>query len=104
MAACVAAAACLLAGCQTPISAEAVGFKKAFIQVESSGLAQPHAGLGALSVLRRFGMEEQWRKDPSQALARLHQVVLTEDDSEVLFALAQLSYARAEDLSKSPGN
>lgn len=92
-----------LVGCTTPVTARAVGFKAAFNQVESSGLQQPHAGLGALSVLRRFGLEERWGSDRPGALQALHEVATEGDRPEVLFALAQLSYAWAEDLRGTPG-
>ena len=90
----------LLTGCAPPIGISKV------TPVESYQIATttPLSKVGTLSnktksVLHRYNLLEVYDSNSQQALLDLHKTALTDDRRDVLFALAEISYAYGESLS-----
>ena len=90
----------LLSGCAPPIGISKV------TPVESYQIATttPLSQVGTLSnkaksVLHRYNLLEVYDSNAQQALLDLHKIALTDDRRDVLFALAEISYAYGESLS-----
>lgn len=92
----------LIAGCSTPpIGADRVSTRAAYKQVEANVLSTSVPSSDTLSVLHRFNLTELAEKHPDQAVVRLHEKALTLRDRNLLFALAELSYAAGDHVSRS---
>ena len=92
----------LVTGCSTPpIGANRVSTRAAYKQVEANVLSTGWPSGETLSVLHRFNLTELAGKHPDQAVVRLHEKAATAKDRNLLFALAELSYAAGEHISKS---
>jgi len=92
----------LIAGCSTPpISADRVSTRTAYRQVEANVLSTGSPGSDTLSVLHRFNLAELASNHPDQAVVRLHEKAMAVQDRNLFFALAELSYAAGDHISKS---
>jgi pimeloyl-ACP methyl ester carboxylesterase len=63
---------------------------------KASALAGDDLSPRSLQTLRRLGLEDAYRADPEDAIARLHALALQESRPEFLFALAEMSYLQGK--------
>lgn len=88
----------LLAGCATsPVGVHRMDARSVQRSLTTNVLTAHTLSLQTTNVLHRRGLYDAARKRPEQVLAELHRVVLTEDDNDTWFALAELSFLHAED-------
>src|SRR5688572_20407031 len=92
----IIAAMCWLAGCTHPISAEKTPARLAFRQATVTALNSQAYSSETRLVLHRFDLVERFKKQPAETLQRLHEKALVDDRSDLLFALAELSYVHGE--------
>lgn len=91
-----------LAGCATPIGVSRVGQDRAYGQITANVMETGVPSADSLRVLRRYHLEEPFKKQPSAALRALHDHACKETRRDVLFALAELSYAAAKGIALPP--
>ena len=90
----------VLAGCATPIGVNRVGMDRAYQQITASALTGPELSAETLVVLGRYGLEKLVEQAPDLTVARLQEKACNDKRPELLFALADLSYATAERYEK----
>lgn len=90
----------LLTGCTHPIGAERTTPRIAYRQVTRSALDHRMGDTSRL-VLHRYSLEDQFRRQPAEALNRLHELACLDDRRDPLFALAELNYLHAARLLRS---
>jgi pimeloyl-ACP methyl ester carboxylesterase len=95
--ACIVAAALLAGGCAT----SSVGVKRmdavsVHEVITANALTNGTPSIESRNVLFRTGLKEKWAKTPETVLAELHRLVLAEDNQDVWFALAELSFLHGE--------
>jgi pimeloyl-ACP methyl ester carboxylesterase len=91
----------LLTGCAPPIGITKVTPEESYQIATTTPLSQ----VGTLSnktkaVLHRYNVLELYDSNPQQALRELHKIALTDERRDLLFALAEISYAYGESLPK----
>jgi hypothetical protein len=91
----------LLTGCAPPIGITKVTPEESYQIATTTPLSQ----VGTLSnkvkaVLHRYNLLEIYDSNPQQALLDLHKIALTDERRDLLFALAEISYAYGESLPK----
>ena len=101
MAACAALAAGLVmsllaAGCATPVGVKRIRPEEANRQLTASVLTTGEPGAPAQEFLYRLNLTEKYREDPAGTIAELHAGLGQADESDRLFALAELSFDYAE--------
>lgn len=84
-----------LCGCETPIGVNRVGMNRAYQQITASALAGPQLSADTQLVLARYGLDKLRQDTPDLAIARLQEQACQDARRDVLFALAELSYATA---------
>ena len=90
-----------LTGCLNPIGADQVGFRKTYQQLNQSALNGSDFSSSTLQVLHRYNLETVYDESPAVALKALHGHACADDRRELLYALAELNYAHADDLRRS---
>jgi len=93
--------ALLLVGCQAPIGADRVSVREAYKQVAVNSLRSSTPSSDTESVLHRYGLGELAKERPDEAVVRLHEKAVATQDRDVLFALAELSYAAGDRIVRS---
>ena len=91
--------ALLLFACQTPVGVRRMDAKSVHLLLTRSALSSEKPSPYTDQVLQRSGQGPTWRRDPERALANLHQQIVWPFASDRLFALAELSFLRAAELS-----
>jgi pimeloyl-ACP methyl ester carboxylesterase len=91
----------LLAGCTAPIGADRVNTQQAYAQVNASALRTGKPGPDTVSILHRFDLDRLVAKQPDEAVRQLHQKAVATGERNLLFALAETSYAAAENIRHS---
>ncbi|MCK6556471.1 alpha/beta hydrolase [Candidatus Binatia bacterium] len=86
----------LVAGCATPIGVRRLPSEEANRQLTASVLTTGEPGAPAQEFLYRLNLSEKYRDDPAGTIATLHSGLGQADESDRLFALAELSYAFAQ--------
>ena len=92
----------LLTGCASPIGITKVTPEQSYQNATANPLS--HAGKinnDTKAVLHRFNLLELYNQDPQQAILSLHQTALKDDRRDLLFALAEMSYAYGEMLPEN---
>jgi len=97
----VVAALCVLAAARaSPVSAVRVDPKTVHHQLDRSAVATGDPSWPTRNVLRERGLLEKFEEHPDAALADLHRaMVAAGGDVDMLFALAELSFLRAQTAS-----
>jgi len=95
------ALALLVIGCRAPIGADRVSTGVAYQQVAANALDTSTPSADTLSVLHRYGLSELAKKHPDEAVVRLHEKAVGSQDRNLLFALAELSYAAGDHVARS---
>jgi hypothetical protein len=86
----------LAAGCATPIGVKRIRPEEANRQLTASVLTTGKPGAPAQEFLYRLGLSEKYRADPASTINELHAGLGQLDESDRLFALAELSFDYAE--------
>jgi hypothetical protein len=86
----------LAAGCATPIGVKRIRPEEANRQLTATVLTTGKPGAPAQEFLYRLNLTEKYREDPASTINELHAVLGHTDESNRLFALAELSFDYAE--------
>ena len=86
----------LAAGCATPIGVKRIRPEEANRQLTASVLTTGKPGAPAQEFLYRLNLSERYRADPANTINELHAGLGQADESNRLFALAELSFDYAE--------
>jgi len=81
----------LLVGCAAPMGADRVATKAAYSQVDASALRTGEPSTETVSILHRYNLVELARKNPEEAVRKLHEKALATGERGLLFALAEMS-------------
>ena len=91
-----AGVAALAAGCATPIGVKRIRPEEANRQLTANVLTTGKPGAPAQEFLYRLNLTEQYREDPAGTIDELYAGLGHADESNRLFALAELSFDYAE--------
>jgi pimeloyl-ACP methyl ester carboxylesterase len=86
----------LLGGCVAPIGADRVSTKQAYAQVEANALGTGKPSATTVAMLHRYGLDRLAADQPGEAVRQLHQKAVATGERDMLFALAELSYAAGD--------
>ena len=89
-------AASVAAGCATPVGVERADPRSVHRELVSSALSNGRPSAPSQELLTRQGLRDRFRQDPDGTLAELHAGLPPSGDEDRLFALAELSFLRAE--------
>jgi len=96
-----AGAAIVLVACGPPVGVSRVSPRTVTRELTRSALNSRTPSLFSQNVLHRWNLTERFERDPEGALERLHQLAIQERGRDTtLFALAELSFAHAEQTRK----
>ena len=90
-----------IGGCTTPIGADRVSPRQTYKQLNQSALTGSKASSYTELVVHRYDLDKGFAKNPDAALRTMHDQAVRDDRRDVLFALAELNYLRAEQLRHS---
>jgi pimeloyl-ACP methyl ester carboxylesterase len=82
----------LLTGCATPIGTRSVGIRQTYEQINVNAIKTDIYSDATRSVLHRFYLEEQYKKDPAATIVTLHGLACEDGRRDLLYALAELAY------------
>ena len=85
-----------LVGCTTPVEVRKVSHEKACQTLTASVLSGGGLSEPTVQVLNRAGLDEVYSDSPADVITELHQTISTKRDSDLLFALAELSFRQGE--------
>ncbi|MGY6217472.1 esterase/lipase family protein [Methylolobus aquaticus] len=88
-------------GCSTPIGVTRVTPEESYQIASRNPLTNAELSNDAKAVLHRYNLGDVYESDPWQAIMQLHRIALKDDRRDVLYALAELSYAQGEQVSSS---
>lgn len=88
--------AVLAAGCATPVGVKRLQPEEANRQLTASVLTTGTPGAPAQEFLYRLNLSDKYREDPAETIAALHAGLGQADESDRVFALAELSFDYAE--------
>jgi len=91
----------VLAGCTTPIGADKVSPRAAYLNLHQNALNSSHCSAEARQVLHRYGLESAFEKDPDATLAKLQAIACRDDRRDLLYALSELNFENADRQSRS---
>lgn len=91
----------LLTSCTSPIGADHVTTRQAYAQVEANALSTGKPGGQTVSVLHRFNLDELAASQPDEAVRQLHEKAVATGERDLLYALAELSYAAGDHIQRS---
>jgi pimeloyl-ACP methyl ester carboxylesterase len=97
----LALAALPFAGCVAPIGADRVTTQQAYAQVDENALRTGKPSASTASILHRYDLDRLAATQPDQAVCQLHQLAAGTGERDLLFALAELSYAAGEQIRHS---
>ena len=86
-------------GCGQPIGVTKVSPEESYRIATSNPLAGEGLNNDAKAVLQRSNLLEEYQENPASAIKALHDIALKDERRDVLFALAETSYAYASTLS-----
>ncbi len=93
----------LLAGCATPIQVDRVGAREVQRELSSNVISTGEISPDSQIVLQQRGLWQFYQSNPEAAIALLHRSITTgPPDPDVLFALAEMSFRRAQDTGGQP--
>ena len=91
----------LLAGCIAPIGADRVTTRQACNQVDANALRTGRPSASTVSILHRYDLDRLADRQPEVAVQQLHEKALATGERDLLFALAELSYAAGDRIRRS---
>ena len=90
-----------LAGCTTPIGADKVSPRTAYLHLHENALNSSRCSAETRQVLHRYDLEAAFGKNPDGTLAKLQTIACTDDRRDLLYALSELNYLNADRQSRS---
>ncbi len=90
-----------LGGCATPVGISHVSPREAYMADYANPLGEGVVSDQARYVLNRYDLLQKFESDPAAAIADLHEKALHDDRRDILYALAEVSYLYAVQLSTS---
>lgn len=88
-------------GCSTPIGVERVSTRQAQAEAEDGALRTGRPGNLTRAVLHQNDLLGLARRDPDEAVRRLHELAVARAEPDLLFALAEMSFLAGEELRRS---
>ncbi len=98
---CALIALLALAGCVTPIGADKVSPRTAYLHLNENALNSNHCSAETMRVLNRYDLDEAFAKNPDATPARLQAIACRDERRDLLFALSELNFQNAERQSRS---
>jgi pimeloyl-ACP methyl ester carboxylesterase len=98
---CLAVALMTLTGCLTPIGADKVSPRQAYLHLNQNALNSSHCSADTLRVLHRYDLDEAFEKNPDATLEKLQAIACTDDRRDLLYALSELNFLNADRQSRS---
>jgi len=93
----------LVAGCTPPVHVDRLDPRHVERELDSNVISTGRLSEATRIVLHRENLLERFESDPGEAIATLHRTVAAGTAGpEVLFALAEMAFQRAEDTGKHP--
>ena len=86
-----------LVGCATPVGVRHLSHEKAYRTLTASVLSGEGLSEPTVQLVNRVGLAEAYQDAPADTIADLHQRISAQHDSNLLFALAELSFQHAID-------
>src|SRR6516225_161917 len=93
---CALALVVLIAGCATPIGVNYVDQRIAYQSLTANILSAERPSSSSARELMNLNLYQVYEDDPAKALAEMHAGLAPDGDEDRLFALAELSFANAE--------
>jgi len=93
--------ALFLAGCAAPIGADRVTTREAYAQVEANALRSGKPSAETVSILHRYKLDHMAARQPDEAVRLLHEKAVATGERDLLFALAELSFAAGDHIRQS---
>ncbi len=90
-----------LTGCLTPIGADKVSPRQAYLHLNQNALNSSHCSADTLRVLHRYDLDEAFEKNPDATLEKLQAIACTDDRRDLLYALSELNFLNADRQSRS---
>ena len=90
----------VLAGCTTPIGADKVASRQAYLNLNRNALNSSDCSADTLRVLHRYDLENSFAKNPDATLAKLQAIACGDERRDVIYALSELSFWNAERQSR----
>lgn len=90
-----------VSACATPIGVKRITPLAAYQEEQENPLNETGLSNETKYILGRFDLQETFTNDPEQAIARLHEKALNDDRRDLLYVLAEISYAYADQLRRS---
>lgn len=95
------AALLVLSGCVTPIGADKVSPRQAYQNLHENALTSGEFSPDARRVLNRYGLEQEFRKNPDATLEKLQAIACTDERRDVIYALSELNFWNADRQGRS---
>jgi len=89
------------AGCRAPIGADRVSTRAAYTQVEMNAISGGKPSADSEWIIHRYGLGRLADERPDEAVRQLHGHAQTAGERDILYALAELSFAAAREVEKS---
>ena len=90
-----------LTGCLTPIGADKVSPRQAYLHLNENALNSDYCSADTQRVLHRYDLAEAFKKNPNATLEKLQVIACTDERRDLLYALSELNFANAERQSRS---
>ena len=87
-------------GCAKPIGVRQAGFARVYDQLNTNILDDGRLSPATVMVLQRFNWHKTYKETPLDVLQSLHEETCKTRYRELLFALAELSYATGQELDR----
>jgi pimeloyl-ACP methyl ester carboxylesterase len=98
---CLAVALMTLTGCITPIGADKLSPREAYLHLNLNALNSSRCGADTMRVLNRYDLDGAFKKNPDATLEKLQAIACTDDRRDVLYALSELNYQNADRQNRS---
>lgn len=82
-------------GCATPVGVGRLDTQESYRKLTANVLTHSSLSAPTMQILKRNGLSERFNETPEDVIATIHKGVPTEDETDRLFALAELSFLHA---------
>jgi hypothetical protein len=90
-------------GCATPVGVREVDRGSVSAALSGNAISANEPSIASRQVMRRLGLGDSFRREPEQALEKLHALAMQEMVDDRIFALAEYSYLHATALQRACG-
>jgi pimeloyl-ACP methyl ester carboxylesterase len=98
---CALVALMVLGGCTTPIGADKVSPRQAYLHLNQNALNSSQCSAETMRVLNRYDLDEAFQKNPDATLEKLQTIAGTDDRRDLIYALSELNFRNADRQSRS---